>query len=475
MLKRFTYIIGGLLFSLILNQQSFAQQKSENISLTVHLRGVFDSKITVIPYKNGRIDSPLKEVQGVKDSTVIVIPRDELPGQFLLRMDYRQKEKDQPYPSEFVFFMSNHNLSININPLQTHPDSIDFGKDRENRVYYTFMKEDGSHRQQLMLLEQLLLDYDSPSGSFYRQAISEFEKRRKKYNKWISSCQEKNKDLFTSHLFAFQKIPAVSWNVPIQQRINEQTLHYFDEIDLEDTKILQTQAFFDFMSNYMRLFGTRATTEKLRDSLFTAAGSIACEKASEGAPMLYGWMVDYFYKGYESYNITDGIKMLEKHIQNPRCMTSRKQEIVRRLEGMKKLEKGATAPMFDAEMLNGMKVHFERISEDKSYGLLIFYESPCSHCKELINKLKKWYAIPENNVWFDVITIAVDDKRTDWKQYHNQANLPWTDIWAPGGVNSQVCNDYYILSSPVLFIIDKDRKIIETPQSIEDINRFLNQ
>ena len=93
----------------------------------------------------------------------------------------------------------------------------------------------------------------------------------------------------------------------------------------------------EFMNGYMGLFGLRATTVELRDSLFTEAGRLACEMASAGHPKVYGWMADYFFNGYETYNITAGLKMLEQHISNPRCMTSKKQEIARRLEGIKKL------------------------------------------------------------------------------------------------------------------------------------------
>ncbi len=465
----------GIFFFLVFENQSIAQPlRGDDKCFTVRIRGVYDSKVTVSPYRNGRYASPLKVVPNVKDTAVFSISNDYLPGQFLLRMDYRQKEKDQPYPSEFVFFMSDHDLTLNVNPLHARPDSIDFGNDKENPVYYAFTQEDSKQRQQLMLLEQLLLEYDTPSGSFYKQTINEFGKRRKKYNQWISSREEQYKDLFTSRLFTFQKVPLAPWNVPVRKRVDEQALHYFDEINLEDTLVLRTQAFYDFLSNYMRLFGVRATTEKLRDSLFSEAGRIACEKASQGDPKVYGWMVDYFYKGYESYNIGQGIKMLEQHIRNPNCLTSRKQEIIRRLEGMKKLGKGAVAPPFDAEMANGMQVHFSGISEENSYGLLIFYESTCSHCKELLQELKSWYENPENNAWFDVITIAVDDKRTQWKQFHLQEKFKWTDIWAPGGVNSQVCKEYYILSSPVLFIVDDQRKILATPQNIKDIIQFLN-
>ena len=473
--KKTAFIFLGILFLLVVEKQTVAQNRNAGSQqLKIHQRGVYDSKVAVSRYHDGRYQAPFVVVPNVTDTALIYISKDFLPGQFLLRMDYRQKEEDSPYPSELIFFMSEHDLKIGINPLMARAESIDFGEDQENPVYYTFMQEDGKRRRQLGLLEQILLEYDRQTNKFYRQTLNEFEKRRKEYNQWISSCEKQYRNLFISRLFAFQKVVATRWNVPGQKRMEEQALHYFDEINLNDTLVLHTQAFYDFMSNYMRLFGVRATTEEVRDSLFTEAGRIACEKASSGDPKVYGWMVDYFYKGYESYAIASGIKMLEQHIRNPNCLTSKKQEIIRRLEGMKKLVKGSVAPAFEAEMTNGMKVRFEAVAEEKEYGLVVFYDTSCGHCKELLQSLKVWYEKPENRAWFDVITVSVDDDRVQWKQFHSRENFQWVDSWAPGGINSRAAKEYYILSSPVLFIVDKQRKILETPHSVDEIERFLN-
>lgn len=473
----FNKIIIILLGVLIFPVKGLAQDLGSNKSqqLTIQLHGVYDAKISVSAYSNGMYSAPFSETPQVTGKIQINIPGEYLPGQFLLRMDYRKKVEDQPYPAEFVFFMKNHDLELKLNPLSLQPDSIDFGNDDENPAYFEFLKANDVHRQQLILLEQVLVGYDSRGNQFYEITKDEFEKRRVEYNRWIEQQELKYEGLFVSRLFAFNKIPRLEWDLPAEQQFLKQASQYFDEINLGDALLVKTQAFDDFMNKYIAMFGRLVTNEAERDSMFTQAGRIACSKASKGHPIVYGWVVDYFYRGYETYGISSGMKMLEEHINNPNCLTSKKQEIIRRLEGMEKLVEGTPAPPFEVELMNGMQVRFKGISKDKSYGLLVFYESGCSHCIELLHEIQTWYEKDKSSAMFDVISIAVDDDRQIWKNFHLQQNYKWTDVWAPGGINSKVSNDYYILSTPAIFIVDKEMKIAATLESFKEIESFLKK
>lgn len=449
--------------------------EAQNCSVNVKLRGVYDATLSISKFENGRYGEAIQTVSEVRNDAFLTVPADKLPGQFLLRMDYRQKVTDNPYPSEFVFFVNKDNISLGINPMVTRADSVTFENDSENPVYYSFMRENALRRQQLALVGQLLEGYENRSGRFYRDAITEFDRLRDNYNTWIDQQISLNSGTLVSRLFAFQKVPAKRWTASVTEQLDDQRKNYFNYIDFEDDQQLHFQAFSDFMNNYMAMYGMQATNEALRDSLFTEAGRMACSRFSSAHPKLYGWIVDYFYRGFETYNITTGISMLQQFINDPNCLTSKKQEILKRLEGMQKIKEGSVAPSFEAEMIDGIKLRFDGVSKQKKYELLVFYESTCSHCNDFLVKLSEWYKVPENSIWFDVITISMDDNRSNWELSFQKNKFPWHDVWAPGGVNSKVANDYYILSTPVVFIIDKEMRIQSMPVDLEGIRRFLNE
>src|SRR4030042_4023357 len=105
-------------------------------------------------------------------------------------------------------------------------------------------------------------------------------------------------------------------------------------MDFSDPLLVKTSTKKEWMDGYVNLYGEFATTVTLRDSLFTLAGKNAIEKSRKGNPLVYGWMVDYFFNGYEGFNIEKGIKMLEPYLADPNCLTTKRQEINRRLEGI---------------------------------------------------------------------------------------------------------------------------------------------
>ncbi len=464
-------------FLLLICSAVFAEGK--DIQIKIHLRGVYESKISLMPLSGDNAFKPIAEGNGVKngDIATIAVPADKLPGEFVLRFDYKQKQEDTPYPAEKQLILSDQDIELWVSPIYSNnPDSTWFQEgEKENSAFLRFMRENNDRKQQVGLLQNFMMNYDDSQSKFYQLGIQEFEKRRTAYNQWLNEQSKKYSNLFISHTFQFQHVSPVAFNGKPEEHTQSLIENYFEGIDMNDTLILHTRNLPEWMNGYVNMYGAMATSEQLRDSLFILAGQRAIENARMGHPEVYGWMVDYFYKGYESFGMEKGTVMLQRYIDDPNCLTSKRQEIIKRFVGMQKMKKGALAPIFEAEMFNGMKLRFDGVSKQKKYELVVFYESDCSHCKELLKELSDWYHVPENKVWFEIITVAMDNDRKIWEQNYEKNKFEWYDVWASGGVNSKAANDYFILSTPVIYIINKDMKIEATPENLKGIEDFLNE
>ncbi|MDM8162172.1 thioredoxin-like domain-containing protein [Labilibaculum sp. K2S] len=451
---------------------------AEGRKVTISLRGVYNATVAVSPFAGMRIGAPV--VQDVllanKGTMQVDVPMTLIPGEFQFKFNYRKQASDRPTPVEINLFLNHEDIHIHINPLYATGDSLTIDNDVENKVFGRFMAEVGQRRQQIGLLQQLLMGYTDRKAAVVKEAEAEMKKLSGNYNKWVKQLEEQNKALYVSRLFRFQYLTDLgqdgSGNT---DALTAMAKKYLSVIDFNDTLVLRSRQLNEFVGGYMGLFGQLATTEALRDSLFTQAGRIACGLAAKGAPKMYGWMVDYFYAGYESYAIDPGMKMLELHLNNPDCLTSKRQAIEKRLEGLKKMVIGAEAPAFEAQMADSLLFRFDGVPKEKNYGLLVFYDTTCGHCSQLMQELRNWYAKLENAVWFNIVSVALNENRQVWKSAHRLEQFAWNDVWAPGGVNSEAAGKYFVLGTPMLYIVDPDLKIVAMPKDMAEVEKFLNQ
>jgi len=109
---------------------------------------------------------------------------------------------------------------------------------------------------------------------------------------------------------------------------------------------------------------------------------------------------------------------------------------------------------------------------DKEYTILYFWEPDCGHCVVETPKLKEYYekAKNDNIEVFAVCTIA---DKVKWKKYIEDNKLTWINGWDP---ERRSHFDYYynVQSTPMVYILDRKKKIIAKKLAVEDIASFID-
>ena len=460
---------------------SYKLRSSPDITIAIHLYGVIESSISIIPLSGTNAFKPIIELSSIKNGaiTTINIPETFLPSEFVLRYDYKEKEASNSYPSEQHIFISSQNLELWVNPSYLHnSDSTHFQRgEKENEIFASFTKENIIKKEKLSVLQDFLMKYDVTKSDLYQQCIIEYEKRRSIYNKWVTEQAYNNKEYFVSNIFQFHVVPEMNWNGSEADRVQSLIYHYFDGIDFENPLILKTAELNKWMNSYVNIYGELSTTQKIRDSLFTLAGKTAIKQAQKGNPKVYGWMVDYFFNGYETNGISEGIKMLDTFMNDPNCQTAKKQSIEKRLNGIKTLKHGTITPDFQFKDSTGKIVNFHEFKTVSKYKLVLFWSADCGHCKELVNSLYPWYEQLSDKKLVSVFALSIDNTETEIQNWNNAiSQLPtWIHHRCEGGVNSKEANDYFILSTPTMILVDsKTNKIISLPENIQDLERKIH-
>jgi thiol-disulfide isomerase/thioredoxin len=455
--------------------------QAQDAIITIHLRGVHESKISLLPLSGSNALKPISKVDVVKngETTTLQVPEDNLPGEFVLRFDYKENAASTPYPSEKRIIIYNQNLNLWVHPIYcNNADSTWFQKDeRENTTYVRFLQESARQKAMLGLLQDFLLNYDDTQSSFYKQGITEYEKKRNACNLWIAEQTKQNEGLFVSSMFGFQHVSQINWKGSEADRKQSLRDNYFDVMDFSDPLMLKTTGMKEWMDGYVNLYGELATSVTLRDSLFTLAGKTAIEKARKGNPLVYGWIVDYFFKGYESFNIEKGITMLEPYLDDPNCLTTKRQEINRRLQGIETLVPGTVAPDIIMQDADNKPFELNAYRPGKNYILILFWSADCNHCKETVGKLYPWHQQTVVRKILDIVAISLDETGNEmqaWQQKIKELK-GWIHLRAAEGLRSKVAGDYYILGIPVMILLNaKTKEIIALPESTEQLGKLLN-
>jgi len=475
LLKRIVIV----LLTLILVSKSLYPK---DLTITIHLRSVYSSKISLLPLSGTNALKPIIIIDSLRNggTAVLNVPEERIPGEFVLRFDYKEKATSTPYPSEKRIIIGSQDLELWVHPIFANfADSTYFQKnEKENAAYLNFYRENSRQKEMLGLLQNFLLNYDDPQSEFYNEGIKEYEKRREAFNAWVKEQIKMNENLFASNLFGFQLIPAINWTGTEAERKQSLRDNYFEGMDFSDPLLVKTATMKEWMDGYVNLYGELATSIALRDSLFTLAGKTAIEKVRKGSPVIYGWMVDYFFNGYESFNIAEGIKMLQPHLEDPDCLTSKRQEINKRLTGIETLVPGIIAPHISMQDADNRLFDLYSYTTESDYLLLLFWSADCNHCNEMIEELYPWSQQPEIKQILDIVAISLDETDTEiqaWRQKMKEL-IGWRHIQSKEGVRSKVANDYYVLGIPVMVLLDaKTKEITALPDTAEQLEKLVNQ
>lgn len=108
---------------------------------------------------------------------------------------------------------------------------------------------------------------------------------------------------------------------------------------------------------------------------------------------------------------------------------------------------------------------------EKEFTILYFWEPDCGHCKEATPKLKTFYDAPKNYS-LEIFAVCTTSDKTKWSKYIEENKLTWINGWDPQR-SSHFDYFYNIQSTPTVYILDRNKKIIAKKLSVEEIGPFI--
>lgn len=239
--------------------------------------------------------------------------------------------------------------------------------------------------------------------------------------------------------------------------------HFFDNTKLDDDAIIRTPdaIFHQRLTRYLDVHLKNATPEiiiKYVDNLIDKA-----KPSKENFRYLVHTIGDkYLQSNIMSYDAVY-VNIVQRYIATGDAWwmsPSAVDENVKRATTWERILIGKPAPPLIMKDINGTLHSLYGI--DHKYTLLVFWSPSCGHCKTMIPDLYKSYVSLKDR--YDVEAFAVlsepdESNRAKWKDFIEKHNLDWLNIDG-GEANLDWHEVYDVVTTPQIFLLDKDKKIV---------------
>jgi thiol-disulfide isomerase/thioredoxin len=246
--------------------------------------------------------------------------------------------------------------------------------------------------------------------------------------------------------------------------------HFFDNIDLNDERLLRTPLLYARLDAFFSsvLIQAPDTINKEIDKLI---------KKCSGNHKVFQFISVYLFNHFRESEIMGQDAVMVKiaddiYLSGKADWVSKefKDDLRKQVDLMRPNLIGKKAENLVMDSYNGIFVSLYDVEKD--FTILYFWEPNCGHCQEATPKLKVYYDKPKDYS-LEVFAVCTTSDKAKWTKYIEDNKLTWINGWDPKR-SSHFDYYYNIQSTPTVYILDKNKKIIAKKLGVEEIGPFID-
>ena len=267
-------------------------------------------------------------------------------------------------------------------------------------------------------------------------------------------------------------VSSVSTLTQYQTKEIQETIEAFRGLDYTDNRLYKSGLFKDAIeSHFWLLENSGNSLDKVFKEMKISIDAMLPKLATN--EIIFNEVTDYLFDLLEKHSLFKASEYLALKVLNEgSCSIT--DDLANQLETYRAMKIGniATDMVFDAFNFVNPRANLTKLSEIKSkYTVVVFGASWCPKCNEELPEIAKLYAKWKSK-GVDVIFIALEDDRNAFIDFAQSFPFPsYTDgkKW-----DSKIVNDYYVFSTPTMFLLDSDREIILRPSSVNQMDAWVD-
>lgn len=481
-----------LLFAIFLSTSLAFSQK-----IKFKVAGQKDTTIHLVKYFGGKLF--YADTANIKDGFVEFDGKKQVPGVMALLL---------PGQKFFEFIYNNEEVWMET----AGPDyvaNMKVKKSEENKIFMDYINFVSKNKSALNIFTEKrkpLKENDPVYASLTKKIDS--------VNLLVSEYQKKMVKDHPNFLIAkivkmsieidIPEAPKKSDGSPIDSnfKFNYYRNHYWDNVDLNDERLVNSPIFANKFEYY---FGKNMMIQHW-DTIIRHAFKFCDQLNPKTKTFEYcvGWLTSEYGKSKIMGMDKVYIMMADRYYCTKNAdgkspafwMTEEKlADLCEKIPVQKNLVMGAIPP--NLILRDTTDVNWRDFYSLKSeYTVLYFWDPECGHCKTITPKLGRLYAekLKARNVEVFAVGKAVGEDFVKWKKFIRDNNLTYINVGVTEALFNAAVKDarqfvpkyttleslnyqttYDVFSTPRVFVLDKDKKIIAKSISLSQLEEFLDR
>lgn len=382
------------------------------------------------------------------------------------------------------FFLIERNFTMETDTVATIKNMKIKGS-RENELFYEYMSYLGDKEVEVKPIQKNLKSDDAEVKA---QAKADLAKLDDEVNAYIENFIATNGEYFVAKFIKGMReveVPdppkdenGVITDSSFQYRYFRE--HFFDNIDFSDARYLRTPVYHQRLSSWIQKY-----TYQIPDSLYPAIDMVV--EKSRANYDLFRYTVSWITNTYEKSKIM-GMDAIFVHMAENYYLTddvdwvdsTQENKIKSRYKKLKPLLLGKVAPnivLQDTSEKNWYNLH----KIDAEYTLVYIWSPTCGHCKKVTPKMHDLY-LKYKEYGFEVFAVGTEYENVEWLKYIKAHNLTWINVSDnpenPNNIKGYPLNfraNYDVYSTPKIYLLDKDKKIVAKRIEDKQLDDFLGR
>lgn len=372
------------------------------------------------------------------------------------------------YKDKIFLIYNNHPVQFIANNSNNLRD-IDFTNSEDNQDwnFYTQIRDGILYLQDL--LKPILKEYPN-NIDFYQEAKNEYIRLQKSLSD-ISDSLISNHDNLATKFIQTDCPLAVDIDLSFSEQRKFIIEHYFDKTDFTDTMLLYSNVLTTKMIDFLSLT-QQQDNNSTKAQLNFVMGLEHILSLASAKTETYIFVIQYMLQGFSQLGMMTVVDYLSElpHLNSDCLDIKNKIELEKIIAPYQKIKIGSEAPPISTSTIENEK--FDLYSIESEYTILFFWSVTCPHCLEMMSDLSKF---TKQHPDISFVTIMIGNKSDVLNNFFQTEKIAGYHICDNLSWESPIVEDYNVFGTPTLFILDKEKTIVQKPFDMEEFQYFFKQ